>query len=236
MRQTEPLAFGGAGYGAISGYLRITVNQARLAKNYGLTRMDPYCRIRIGHAVLETPAAYNGSKNPRWNQVLHCQLPRGIPGMHFEIFNERYLAPDNRIGWGYFEFPQEMMNGDTVEEWLPLSGPQGEEKEGVLNVILTFQPFQSPVSYYSTPPTMQPMGMPGAQMYYHGGYPPNYQQPAPGTPPTARPPPRTPQISEQSVKQLKEMFPQMDDEVLKSVLVAKNGNVEQSINELLSMS
>ena len=38
------------------------------------------------------------------------------------------------------------------------------------------------------------------QMYYHGGYPPNYQQPAPGTPPTARPPPRTPQISEQSVK------------------------------------
>jgi hypothetical protein len=32
------------------------------------------------------------------------------------------------------------------------------------------------------------------------------------------------------------MFPQMDDEVLKSVLVAKNGNVEQSINELLSMS
>ena len=38
------------------------------------------------------------------------------------------------------------------------------------------------------------------------------------------------------LQQLKEMFPQMDDEVLRSVLVAKGGSVEKSINELLSMS
>ena len=45
---------------------------------------------------------------------------------------------DDRIAWAHYEFTDELMNGDTVEEWISLSGKQGDDKEGVINVILSF--------------------------------------------------------------------------------------------------
>ena len=51
---------------------------------------------------------------------------------------QRYLALDDRVAWAYYQFPSDMFNGETVEEWVALSGKQGEGQEGNINIILSF--------------------------------------------------------------------------------------------------
>jgi len=53
-------------------------------------------------------------------------------------FSQRYLALDDRVAWAYYELTDELLSGETVEEWIVLSGKQGEGLEGNINVILSF--------------------------------------------------------------------------------------------------
>lgn len=210
------------------GRLTITIAQAKLNKNYGLTKMDPYVRLRIGHSVFETPTDYNGAKNPRWNRNINVYLPHGVDSMYLEIFDERQLTMDERIAWTYVTIPQSVINGDTGDDWYALSGKQGDEKEGMINLVMTMTKVeQQPIMYQQTVQVV-----PGVT-----GYPPQvlYQMPCqPGMP--IQPQPQRPLYTEEDLKQIKELFPNMDEEVIKSVLEVNRGNKDSTINSLLQMN
>ena len=220
------------------GKLKVTVSQGKLARNYGFTRMDPYCRIRVGHSVYETPTDTNGSKNPRWNKSFTCNLSRGVRSLYIEVFNERYLAVDDRIAWGYYEFPEDLFNGETVEEWIPLSGRQGDNQEGNINLIFSFTPAPQQTAYQISAYGTQPVSVVPGPPQVH--YPP-MQVPQPvsqtgASEPMQGPVTGAPVVREEDVKQLKEMFPSLEEEVVRSVLEASHGQVNSAVNSLLQMT
>ncbi|CAD6997864.1 unnamed protein product [Ceratitis capitata] len=213
------------------GRLSITCAQAKLARNYGITRMDPYVRIRVGHFVYETQTDPNGGKHPHWNREIQSQLAAGVNSIFIEIYDECSFKMDELIAWCEIKIPQSVMRGETHEEWYPLSGKQGDGLEGAIDIVLSFsnQPMQ-PYMY-------QTMGG-GAPMLM---VPPGRPMPifvTPQQPPVTNTvmPPAPRQLSEEELKQIHEMFPNIDKEVVKSVFEANNGNKDATINSLLQMN
>ncbi|XP_063384832.1 toll-interacting protein-like [Cydia fagiglandana] len=212
--------------------LSITIAQAKLVKNYGLTRMDPYVRLRVGHCIYETHTDPSGGKTPRWNKVIHCLLPPGVNSVYLEIFDECSFTMDELIAWTHITIPQAVLNGETHEDWYPLNGKQGDGVEGMINLVLSYS--VGPAAVATFPPVLV---VPSTGMGYAAMpvYPQHPQQPMQPAPQRAHPPPPPP-ITPEQIQQIEEMFPSMDKEVIKSVLEVNHGDKDATINSLLQMS
>lgn len=46
---------------------------------------------------------------------------------------------DERIAWGLISVKDAVFEGETLEDWYSLSGKQGEDKEGMINLVFAYR-------------------------------------------------------------------------------------------------
>ena len=106
---------------------------------------------------LDLSLLQNGSKEPKWNKTINCFLmvcsgdnfrvsfehdlsKVGARSIDVEIYDECTFSPDALVAHTSVPITDSLMTkGEMVDDWWPLSGQEGEEKEGLLHLILSVQ-------------------------------------------------------------------------------------------------
>ena len=200
--------------------LQIKIDRAELVKNYGFTKMDPYCKLKIDGRVYETPTCYGASTKPIWNRQFRCPLNENVKNFSIEIMDENQFYSDSRIAHTNVKITQDLLSSEVpVTLALPLSGEQGEEKEGTLFIQVHVYRIQSILAALANPRTTS------AETGISNDISNSQSDEIVVHVPT-----------EDEIKMLSEMFPSVESEAIKSVIEANDGNMERSINSLLSIS
>ena len=65
-------------------------------------------------------------------------LKPGSIVLYVIYLNQKAFTTDDRVAWAHITIPEKVFSGEAVEDWWNLSGKQGDGKEGMINMVLSY--------------------------------------------------------------------------------------------------
>lgn len=117
---------------------------AKLKKDYDLfTKMDPYCKITLGHKVAKTKTSKNSGKSPNWQDSLSFNI-KGQSQFHIALYDRDWLTRDDFIGETTINL-LEVYNKSHITEWYNLN--RKGKNAGKIMIVLEFIPKVSNIGF-----------------------------------------------------------------------------------------
>ncbi|CAL1298177.1 unnamed protein product [Larinioides sclopetarius] len=142
---------------------------------------------------------------------------------------------DERIAYASYDIPKNVLQGETLNVWVELSGKLGENKEGTINLVLTCQPIPAGTLIYhpKSMVTVIPYGPFSDQegVVSHGPVSHLNDQPRSEVDIVD-----AEEMTEEDFRQVMEMFPNIEEDIVRAVVESNRGNKEHTINALLELS
>lgn len=71
--------------------------------------------------------------------LLFSYLPPGVSQIYVEVYDECSFVMDELIAWGHIDIPSKVLQkGEMHEDWYMLSGKQGDNQEGMINLVFSY--------------------------------------------------------------------------------------------------
>ena len=154
------------------------------------------------------------------------------------------MTTDEKIADGSFHIPEEMLQFSenerekTLEAVIPLSGKQGQEREGVLTMVFTFRDINIADTIQNR---RAPMFIPSSHRANYAGRFLPYTSVQPIVPPY---PTQTyitsqneiPTFRQEDFNLLQEMFPKIQGDIIRTTLLSNHGNVDATTTALLELN